>query len=154
VSTAQADWTTHTLKALADSGRRSSAPRAEVIEAIAELGCAVTAKEIEDHLRRRESGTGLASIYRTLELLDGMKLVQRCDVGEGVARYEPALPSGEHHHHLVCVRCGAVTPFEDPELELAIERVAGRVEHAVDAHDVTLRGECPDCRAGTARARR
>ena len=83
-----------------------------------------------------------------------MRLVQRCDVGEGIARYEPALPSGEHHHHLVCVRCGAVTPFEDPELELAIERVAGRVDHAVDAHDVTLRGECPACRAGTAHAHR
>jgi Fur family ferric uptake transcriptional regulator len=88
----------------------------------------------------------VASIYRTLELLDRLQLARRVDTAEDVARYEPVDPSGEHHHHLVCERCGEVSAFEDHELELAIERLAGRVNYAVDAHDVTLRGECPACR--------
>ena len=89
----------------------------------------------------------MASIYRTLELLDRLRLARRVDAAEGVARYEPLDPSGEHHHHLVCDNCGEVSAFDDPQLERAIERLADRVDYAVDAHDVTLRGECPSCRA-------
>jgi Fur family transcriptional regulator, ferric uptake regulator len=71
--------------------------------------------------------------------------VRRLDAGEGVLRYEPALPSGEHHHHIVCDRCGAVTSFADDELETAIHHAAERLDHAIDGHDVVLRGECPRC---------
>ena len=88
-------------------------------------GCSVTAREIADVLREDGSQIGLASIYRTLDLLDRTGLVQRFEVGEGSARYEPAYPSGEHHHHIVCDSCGDVVPFEDDGLEQAIERLAG-----------------------------
>jgi len=142
------DWTDHARKALADAGHRASAPRDEVIEALAQLRCSVTAREIADHLRGRESSVGLASIYRALELLDRMRLVQRFDVGEGVARYEPAHPGGEHHHHVVCDSCGKVEPFEDEGLERAISRLASSTSFAVAAHNVTLHGQCPACRAG------
>jgi len=147
-TTAASDWTAHTTTALADAGYRSSAAREEVIGAIAELGCSITAREIADLLRERGSGVGLASIYRALDLLDRLGLVQRFDVGEGVARYEAALPGGDHHHHLVCDSCGTVEPFEDEALEEAIHGLSGKTEFAVAAHDVTLRGECPTCRAG------
>jgi Fur family ferric uptake transcriptional regulator len=46
----------------------------------------------------------------------------------------------------VCDTCGEVSAFEDSDLEHAIERLASRVDYAIDAHDVTLRGECPTCR--------
>jgi Fur family ferric uptake transcriptional regulator len=141
------DWAAHTLARLADAGHRSSAPRAEIIQALAELGCSVSAREISAELGRRGSNTGAASVYRTLELLERMKLVQRVDVGEATARYEPALPGGDHHHHLVCESCGDVAAFEDGELEAAIGRLSGRVDFAVDTHDVTLRGACSSCRA-------
>lgn len=141
----QDQWTRHTRRALAEAGHRASAPREEVIEAVAELRCSVTAREIADHLRARGSSVGLASIYRALELLERMRLLQRFDVGEGVARYEPAHPGGEHHHHIVCDSCGRVEAFEDDALERAIGHLAGRTDFAVDAHDVTLHGRCPDC---------
>jgi len=140
-------WTEHTVHALAQAGYRASVPREEVIAAVAELGCSVTAREISDLLRERGSGVGLASIYRALDLLDRLGLVQRFDVGEGSARYEPALPGGDHHHHLVCDSCGTVEPFEDDALETAIHRLSGRTEFTIAAHDVTLHGECPSCRA-------
>jgi len=66
-------------------------------------------------------------------------------MGHGTARYEAAHPDGEHHHHLVCDRCGKVTQFEDPALEAAIDQVAARLDYQVGAHDVVLRGACPDC---------
>lgn len=145
-ATAQ-DWTEHTLRALADAGYRASAPREEVIAAVAELGCSVTAREISDLLRERGSGVGVASIYRAVDLLERLGLVQRFDVGEGVARFEPALPGGDHHHHIVCDSCGTVEAFEDDKLETAIHGLAQRTEFTVAAHDVTLHGECPACRA-------
>ena len=139
-------WDQHALRVLGRAGHRSSAPRTAVVGALAALGCSVSAREIADYLSDHDVSVGVASIYRTLELLERLRLVQRFDVGESAARYEPALPSGEHHHHIVCEGCGGVTPFEDEELELTIGRLASRVDHAIDAHDVTLRGLCPDCR--------
>jgi len=141
------EWTEHALRTLADAGYRSSEPRQTVIETMAGQGCSVTAREIADVVRDEGSHIGLASIYRTLDLLDRTGLAQRFEVGEGSARYEPAYPTGEHHHHIVCDSCGDVVPFEDEALEQAIERLAGRVDFAVNAHDVTLHGECPACSA-------
>ena len=111
--------------------------------AIDSLGCSVTAREVSELLRERGSGVGLASIYRALELLERLGLIKRFDVGEGVARYEPAHPSGDHHHHVVCDTCGKVEPFEDGALERAIHRLSDKVSFEVAAHDVTLHGECP-----------
>ena len=146
-TTPRTSWTDYALESLASAGHRASGARAEVISAIAELGCSVTAREVAEVLRDRGSGVGLASIYRALELLERQALVKRFDVGEGIARYEPAHPSGEHHHHIVCDSCGAVEPFEDEALERAIVRLSERVDFSVAAHDVTLHGECNVCRA-------
>jgi Fur family transcriptional regulator, ferric uptake regulator len=146
---AQVAWEHHAQSVLSRAGYRASAPRAAVLRALAELGCSVTAKEIADLLEEQGRPVGLASIYRALDLLDRMRLVQRFEVGEGVARYEPAHPGGGHHHHLVCQSCGNVSAFEDPGLEKAIERLSRRVDYSIDAHDVTLRGECPACHAHT-----
>jgi Fur family transcriptional regulator, ferric uptake regulator len=146
-STTADTWTDHAAQVLSDAGYRSSAPRTEIIGAVAELRCSVTAREIADLLGERGSSVGLASIYRALDLLDRHGLVQRFDVGEGVARYEPAMPGGDHHHHLVCDSCGTVEPFEDEALEDAIHGLAGKTAFSIAAHDVTLHGECPACRA-------
>ena len=80
-------------------------------------------------------------------MLAELRLVQRVDVGDGIARFEPALPDGDHHHHVVCDDCGKVEPFSDPSLETAIARASTRLGYNVDAHEVVLRGECGDCRA-------
>ena len=71
----------------------------------------------------------------------------RVDLGDGSSRYEPAMPGGDHHHHVVCDRCGEVTPFEDPSLERAIERLGEELDRAVAAHDVVLHADCRRCAA-------
>lgn len=131
---------------LRKAGYHSSLPRSAVLELVGRQECVLSAREIADELRSRGRGVGTATVYRTLELLERMRLVQRLDVGGGSARYEPALPGGEHHHHhLVCDRCGRVTPFEDAKLERAIDALAARLDYAVGDHDVILRGRCPQC---------
>lgn len=140
------DWVTHAERTLERAGHRSSSPRSAVVSALADLRCSASAKQISDRVRQRGSDVGVASIYRTLDLLDSLRLARRVDSGEGVARYEPVDPSGHHHHHIVCDSCGEVAAFEDDALERAIEGLSSRLEFDIDAHDVTLRGECPACR--------
>ena len=105
----------------------------------------MTAIEIDDRLRAAGQAIGRASVYRTLEQLEELKLVHRLEMGRGMASYERAEPSGEHHHHVVCEKCGRVEPFEDPGLERAIGRLQGPVGFEVSDHEVVLRGRCPRC---------
>ena len=141
------DWTEHALKRLAEEGYRRGGARTAVVEMLGRQSCAVSARDIDDALRDTGRAIGRASVYRTLETLAELKLVQRLDLGSGEKRCEPHRPGGEHHHHLVCDYCGNVQPFEDPELERALEKLAGRVDYAVDEHDVVLHGACGDCRS-------
>jgi Fur family ferric uptake transcriptional regulator len=89
---------------------------------------------------------GRASVYRTLDQLEQLHLLQRVEIGGDAAGYE-RIDAEEHHHHLVCEKCGRLTPFADRSLERAIEAISRESEFDVAAHDVILRGSCPDCRA-------
>jgi len=140
-----AGWTERTLRATREAGLRSGGARRAVVEFLGRQSCCLTAQEIFDGLRADGRRVGIASVYRVLDRLVEMKLVQRVDVGAGIARYEPVL-DGEHHHHLVCNDCGRVEAFTDPALEQVIHRVAAGVEYDVGSHEVLLHGACADCR--------
>lgn len=140
-------WTTHALERVARAGHRSGGARQAVIASLAAQSCCRTAQEIFDQLRDEGRAVGIASVYRVLDLLVSLGLVQRLDLGGGVARYEPAMPGGEHHHHVVCVDCGDVRPFEDAGLERALHAAQTGAEFEVDGHDVVLWGRCGECRA-------
>jgi Fur family ferric uptake transcriptional regulator len=138
-------WTEHALTQFEDAGYRKGGARRAVVEHLGTQSCAVSALDVETALRGSGRAVGRASVYRVLEQLEALRLVSRLEVGDGIKRYEPSHPSGEHHHHLVCDVCGAVTPFEDPELEKAVERVASRMPFAVAEHDIVLHGHCASC---------
>jgi Fur family transcriptional regulator, ferric uptake regulator len=139
------DWVEHALETLQDAGYRQGGARRAVVELLGEEDCALSALEIEDKLQARDHAIGRASVYRTLEQLESLRLVQRLEMGTGTASYERVRPTGEHHHHLICERCGAVVPFEDPQLERAIARVSSSASFDVSDHDVTLHGLCRSC---------
>jgi Fur family transcriptional regulator, ferric uptake regulator len=141
-------WRVHTDEALKGAGFRAGGARAAVLDAMAEQSCCVSAQQLHQRVRDEGRSVGIASVYRVLDELVELRLVQRIDVGDGIARYEPAQPGGDHHHHVVCGDCGKVEPFADPTLESAIESASKRLGFSVDAHEVVLRGECGDCRAG------
>ena len=139
-------WTDTALTRLRAASGRSGGARRLVVELLGEQNCCLSAQELYERVRAGGGRVGIASVYRALDGMDELGLVQRVDLGDGVARFEPAHADGDHHHHLVCDDCGKVEAFEDPSLESAIERVADGRGYVVAAHDVVLRGACEDCR--------
>ena len=142
----QSTWTQETLSALRQAGFRGGSARRAVVELLSRQDCCLTAQQIYEGVRASGRHIGMASVYRVLDVLSELGLLNRVDLGGGSARYEPARPGGDHHHHVVCDDCGKVEPFTDRSLERAIAGVSSRLGYAVAAHDVVLRGECDDCR--------
>jgi Fur family transcriptional regulator, ferric uptake regulator len=139
-------WGEHARRELARAGHRAGGAREQVLGLLERQHCCLSAQEIHDRLRADEGRTpGLASVYRALEVLTTLRLVHRVDV-DGVACFEPADPSGEHHHHAICDRCGKRDVFADPELERLIDGVAARLGYDPGGHDIVLHGACPQCR--------
>lgn len=136
-----ASWTERALQALSEAGFRSGGGRRQVVELLGGERCALTALEIDQQL----PGVGRATVYRALEQLEDLGLIQRVDVKGDAAGFERVDPSGHHHHHIVCEQCGRVVAFEDDRLEQAILALAERPDFKVSSHDVTLRGECASC---------
>ncbi|MCW2990410.1 MAG: ferric uptake regulator, Fur family [Solirubrobacterales bacterium] len=141
-----AAWPEHAASVLTTAGYRSGGARQAVVDLLARQDCALSAFELEARLGRTKRKVARASVYRVLEELESLKLVARIEVGDGIARFEPIAPGGEHHHHFVCDDCGDLSPFHDEELERVIARVAKRMAFEVDDHDITLRGACERCR--------
>lgn len=138
-------WAEHALETLQAAGHRRGGARTAVVEALAGHECAVTALDLDDELRRRRPPVGRASVYRALEQLEQLGLVQRVEVCRGTAGYERIDPDGHHHHHAICRDCGRMVPFEDPSLERAIGELAKGMDFNVTEHDVVLRGRCERC---------
>jgi Fur family ferric uptake transcriptional regulator len=145
-------WIQHALDTLASHGYRAGGARSAVVESLGRAGGCVTAEQVAAQLREDGGRAGPASVYRALNLLSELGLVHRAAVGEAPVRYDLVDPDGEHdhHHHIVCERCGRTVTFTDPELEAAIGAVSERVGYVVASHDVTLRGACADCAARAA----
>jgi Fur family ferric uptake transcriptional regulator len=138
-------WVDHALTALGDAGYHKGGARLAVIELLARQDCAMTAIEIDEKLRAGGQTVGRASVYRTLDQLADLKLVNRLEMGRGTASYERIRPTGDHHHHAVCEKCGRVQPFEDSGLERAIGRLHAAAGFEVSEHEVVLRGRCARC---------
>jgi Fur family ferric uptake transcriptional regulator len=142
----QTAWAEHAQQELARAGHRSGGARDEVLGLLAHQDCCLSAQDIHDRLSQGGRRVGLASVYRALDVLAQLGLVHRVDV-DGTACFEPADPSGEHHHHAICDTCGRMDPFEDADLERALELVSERLGYTSRGHDLVLRGTCPGCAA-------
>jgi Fur family ferric uptake transcriptional regulator len=140
-------WSERALSSLQAEGLRNGGARRTVVEHLGTQPCCRSAQEIFDGIRTRGGRIGIASVYRALDQLVELRLVQRVELGDGIARFEPSHLDGEHHHHhLVCDDCGKVEPFFDPGLERALEHAAQRLDYGMHAHEVVLHGHCGDCR--------
>jgi Fur family ferric uptake transcriptional regulator len=138
-------WANHVRSILSEAGYRSGGARESVVRLLERQDCCLSAQDIHDRLRSAKRPVGIASVYRALDTLAELRLVKRVDAGDGIARYEPLLPDGDHHHHLVCRDCGKVEAFSDPSLEQAIDRAAGSSGYTVDEHEIVLTGACSSC---------
>lgn len=91
---------------------------------------------------------GLATVYRTLELLSEMHIVEKMNFGDGVARYDLRTDSNKHHHHhLICVQCGTMSEILEDWLTPLEERLEREYGFAVLDHRLDFQGICAKCQA-------
>lgn len=105
-------------------------------------------EDVSKEVRSRGGKAGLATVYRTMELLVRSGLVVERDFGEGFRRYEAARDV-PHHEHLLCTRCGRVTEFRDERLERMTTVVAETRGYVRERHRLVIHGVCESCRTGT-----
>lgn len=137
-------------KMLKEKGLKVTNQRLLVLEVLAsQRDRHMTAEDIYELVKEDYPEIGLATIYRTVQLLLDMQLVDRINLDDGCVRYEIGdLFDGEmkhHHHHLICRTCGKVLPFKNDlldELEGYIEEKMGF--HVLD-HELKLYGQCSEC---------
>jgi Fur family ferric uptake transcriptional regulator len=140
-------WIERAEATLSEAGHKRGGARRALLELLDAQQCALTAAQIEDALRGAQRRVSRASVYRIIEELERLRLVQRVETGQAMVRYERVCEQDEHHHHLVCDGCGLVMPFSDDALERAITSLSRRVPLTVSEHEIVLRGECRDCAA-------
>jgi Fur family ferric uptake transcriptional regulator len=125
------------------SGHRISTARRRVLEALYAASAPVTADEIATGLGGRLPACDLASVYRTLTLLDRVGLVRHVHLGHGPARYAPA--SAAERDYLVCERCGAVRAAHPAALQPVREAIARVFGWRVRFSHHPIAGLCPRC---------
>lgn len=136
--------------ALDRAGYRLTGPRRAVAGLIAERDGHFTAADLVAEARSRNLGIGRATVFRSLDLLIALGVVERLDLPSGDHAYVACEPA--HHHHVVCSRCGRAAEINDAGLRSLIEEVGARTGYTVDTHRLELFGSCPACRAAEARS--
>lgn len=104
-----------------------------------------TAADLVVDAVRQRMDVGRATIFRTLDVLEGVGAIERLDLPSGEHAYIACEPAA-HHHHVVCSRCGRATDVGDAGLAGVVSRIASQSGYQVDVHRLELFGLCPDCR--------
>ena len=133
------DW----LTTLHDNGYRLTEARRAVVATVARSTRALTPVQVYDAARKHYRALGLVSVYRTLEKLEELHLVQRVHQPEGCQAFISAAHG--HQHMLLCQRCGRVTFFEGDDLNKLIASLSTRTGYQIREHWLQLFGLCADC---------
>jgi len=136
-------------------GRRITIPRQAVLDILTGTQEHLSTEEIHQRVNKLYPTVGLASVYRTLELLVQMGIVSKFDFGDGRSRYELVEgPKGIlHHHHLVCTDCSRIidyTDFVNEEKDLlnrAEKGLSKKYEFDIRHHSIQFYGFCKACKA-------
>jgi Fur family ferric uptake transcriptional regulator len=126
-------------------GYRLTPQRQLVLEAVGELGHA-TPEEIVGAVRRTASGVNISTVYRTLELLEELGLVQHTHLGHGAPTYSVA--TDDEHVHLVCRNCGAVDEVESSVVDDVVRRLSAERGFTMDVGHFAVFGRCSGCARG------
>jgi Fur family ferric uptake transcriptional regulator len=118
-----------------------TAQREAIVEQFLRTRDHVSIDELLTKVRKRQPRVGYATVYRTLKLLVDSGLAVERQFGDGQARFEVV---GDHHDHLICVKCGLILEFEDDDIEMLQDKIAERLGgFTVLRHRHELYGMCP-----------
>ena len=108
-----------------------------------------TAEEIYALVKEDWPDIGLATIYRNIQLLSDMHVIDKLNLDDGYVRYEIADPDQQdhhHHHHMICTRCGKVLAFEEDLLDPLEDKIQQMTGFTVTDHVLKFYGVCAECR--------
>ena len=131
------------------AGLKVTTPRLKILEILAssDQGAVrhLSAEDIYRSLVEAHQDVGLATVYRVLTQFEAAGLVSRHHFEGDTAVFE--LNRGEHHDHVVCVDCGHVEEFTDPDIENLQSAAAERLGFTIADHALILYGHCrrDDC---------
>ena len=132
------------LSRLQAHGYRLTDARRAVVEAVAQTFRALTPLEVFDLARPHCDGLGLVTVYRTLEKLEELELIERVHQSQGCQAF---IAAGRGHEHLLlCTRCGSAVRFEGDDLEALIASISVQTGYKVEEHWLQLFGLCQNCR--------
>ena len=131
-------------KYLAKAQLKQSKQRNFIIEEFLKMDKHVSAEELHAHLKFSDQNPGLATVYRTLNLLREAGLVDQKQFTDGKSVFEVLLP-GTHHDHLICLHCHKVIEFHNAQIEKLQEQIANEFGFTLKHHSLELFGTCTDC---------
>ena len=131
-------------------GLRSTDQRKLIVETFFKAPNHISIEELLAEVRQQDPKVGYATVYRTLKLLTECGVAFERKFGDGLTRYELADESS-HHDHLICVDCGKIIEFEEPQIEELQERIAARYGFLLKTHKHEMYGSCAECQAKSAR---
>jgi Fe2+ or Zn2+ uptake regulation protein len=129
--------------ALGTAGYRLTGPRRALAELIATWAGHFTADDLLAASRRDRLGVGRATVFRSLDVLAELGLIERLDLPSGEHAYVACEPV--HHHHVVCTSCGRSTRVGDLGLGAVSASIELATGYRIDTHRLELFGLCPDC---------
>lgn len=136
------------LDAMERQGLRRTRPRQALVALVAQWGRAgvdFTAESLWRAVREDAPDVGRATVFRTIEALTSLGLLDRVSFADGAERYHAVPPGAHHHHHLTCDICHRVVNIEVCLPEKALSEVARRAGFALSGHRVELFGRCARC---------
>ncbi len=106
----------------------------------------LSAEDVHQIVKPQAAELGVATVYRTLELLSEIKVLKKMEFGDGRNRYEIQKDDEpHHHHHLICLSCGKVKEFEDDLLESLETAIARKSNFTIVDHQLKFYGYCQEC---------
>lgn len=105
----------------------------------------ISAEELYRIVSKKDTSIGLATVYRTMNLLVDCGLAHELNFGDGQARYEHVFDH-QHHDHLICNNCGKIVEFSSPMIEKLQEKISREKGFVVLNHKLELYGLCRDCK--------
>ena len=136
------------IKILKSKGLKVTNQRKAVLKALSSKPDQhLTAEEIYELVRVDTPEIGIATIYRTIQLLCELGLIDKLNLDDGYVRYEIGKEdkNEHHHHHLICKSCGKVWSFEDDLLEELESYIERKTDFHVLDHELKFYGQCKEC---------
>jgi Fur family transcriptional regulator, ferric uptake regulator len=131
---------------LRGQSRKITGPRAAILEILRKHPHPLTNKEILLEMLRSGEHCNLATVYRSMHLLEKMGMVKRFDFGDGAGRFELVGENDDgHHHHLVCTKCSEVVEIDECFPHKIEKQIAAKNHFKSVTHKLEFFGICPEC---------